>query len=141
MIIRISHKNARCKAIFSCMKRTLSVLVLIACYALPGFCFEPRLRGFDPNMPDLGLPEGGEVLTGLIIAVIVIPLGLLIMNSSKDSSFSGCLGVLFIGAGIVCLLPLLAWLCSIMSAIVAIGILIVVVILVLSAFTSKNSRE
>lgn len=89
---------------------------------------EPSGRGYDPNAPDLGLPEGNEVLTGLIIAAIAIPLGYAILNAnnknnngSDENSFWGGLGMLFIGGGIVCLLPLVAWLCSILSAILAIG--------------------
>ena len=45
---------------------------------------EPSGRGFDPNVPDIGLPGGNEVLTGLIIAIIAIPIGYLILNGEKN---------------------------------------------------------
>ena len=44
---------------------------------------EPSGRGYDPNAPDIGLPSGNEVLTGLIIAIIAIPIGYLILNANK----------------------------------------------------------
>lgn len=47
---------------------------------------EPSWRGYDPNAPDLGLPEGNEVLTGLIIAAIAIPLGYAILNANNKNN-------------------------------------------------------
>ncbi|MFZ1237111.1 MAG: hypothetical protein WAR39_08980 [Prevotella sp.] len=105
---------------------------------------EPRGRGYDPDAPDLGLPGGNEVFTGLVIAIIAIPIGYAILNagkkenSSDESLFAGCLGLIFMGGGIVCLLPLVAWLCSILSAIFAIGLVIFIAIGIIALIFSKN---
>lgn len=105
---------------------------------------EPSGRGYDPDAPDLGLPGGNEVLTGLIIAIIAIPIGYAILNSGKrdntsdESLFPGCLGVIFIGGGLVCLLPLVAWLFSILSAVLAIGFVAVVTIGIIGLIFSKK---
>lgn len=98
-------------------------------------------RYFDS--PDIGLPSGSEVGTGLVIAIIAIPIGYLIlkMSDSKTSegySFGGCLGVIFIIGGLVCLLPLVAWLCAIGSVVIGIGMALFVVIGIIALFTSKN---
>ena len=42
---------------------------------MPLYAYEPRGRMYDT--PDIGLPNGNEVVTGLIIAVIAIPIGYL----------------------------------------------------------------
>lgn len=125
------------------MKKTLLVILLQLVSVLK-IIAEPSGRGYDPDAPDLGLPGGNEVFTGLIIAVIAIPIGYAILNSGKKESssdenlFPGCLGVLFIGGGIVCLLPLIAWLFSILSTIVAIGFIIFVIIGIIALIFSKN---
>lgn len=117
----------------------LSCIGSIAClYATP------RGRGYDPDAPDLGLPEGNEVLTGLIIAIIIIPIGYVILNAGKrdgasdEGLFPGCLGMIFIGGGLVCLLPLLAWLFSILSAVFAIGFAVVIIIGIIALIFSKK---
>lgn len=113
----------------------VSVLTLLA---------EPSGRGYDPDAPDLGLPGGNEVFTGLIIAIIAITLGYAILNSGKKENssdqnlFPGCLGVIFIVGGIVCLLPLVAWLFSILSVILAIGFAAFVIIGIIAFIFSKN---
>ena len=79
-----------------------------------------------------------------IIAIIAIPIGYAILNagkkknSSDENLFPGCLGLIFIGGGIVCLLPLVAWLCSILSAIFAIGLVIFIAIGIIALIFSKN---
>jgi hypothetical protein len=106
---------------------------------------EPSGRGYDPNAPDLGLPGGNEVFTGLLIAIIAIPIGYIILNSGKkdnsseDSIFPGCLGVILIGGGIVCLFPMIAWIFSILSAIFTIGIMVVIIMVIL-AFIFSNKK-
>ena len=104
----------------------------------------PSGRGYDPDAPNIGLPDGNEVLTGLIIAIIAIPVGYFFLNlgnkenGSDDNLFPGCLGVLFIVGGLVCLLPLVAWIFSILSALYAVGFIIFVVIVILSFIFSKK---
>ena len=98
-------------------------------------------RYFDS--PDIGLPSGSEVGTGLVIAIIAIPIGYLILKmsdskTSEGNSFGGCLGVIFIIGGLVCLLPLVAWLCAIGSVVIGIGMALFVVIGIIALFTSKN---
>ena len=93
--------------------------------------------------PDIGLPSGSEVGTGLVIAIIAIPIGYLILKmsdsqTSEGNSFGGCLGVIFIIGGLVCLLPLVAWLCAIGSVVIGIGMALFVVIGIIALFTSKN---
>ena len=92
---------------------------------------------------NIGLPNGSEVGKGIIIALIAIPIGYLILNmsNSKDgegNTFAGCLGVLFIGGGIICLLPLIAWLCAIGNVLIGIGIALFVIIGVIGWLTSKK---
>ena len=124
-------------------KYVLSMLALFTSISTMLYA-EPRGRGYDPDAPDLGLPGGNEVFTGLIIAIIAIPIGYAILNvgkkknSSDENLFPGCLGLIFIGGGIVCLLPLVAWLCSILSAIFAIGLVIFIAIGIIALIFSKN---
>ena len=105
---------------------------------------EPSGRGYDSDAPDLGLPGGNEVLTGLIIAIIAIPIGYAILNAGKkentsdESLFPGCLGLVFIGGGLVCLLPLVAWLFSILSAVFAIGFVAIVIIGIIALISNKK---
>ena len=100
---------------------------------------EVRGRGYDPDAPQLDLPKGNEVLIGLVIAIIAIPIGYAILNNSSDKSlFPGFIGLIFIGGGLVCLLPLVAWLCSILSAIIAIGFVAVVIIGIIALIFSKK---
>lgn len=123
-------------------KKFLTLLILLGVNFL---CLlaEPSGRGYDPDAPDIGLPEGNEVLTGLIIAIIAIPLGYFILNIGKsengsyDNLFTGCLGVIFIVGGLVCLLPLVAWIFSILSAIYAIGFIIIAILVIISLFSKK----
>lgn len=124
-------------------KYVLSMFALFASISTMLYA-EPRGRGYDPDAPNLGLPGGNEVFTGLVIAIIAIPIGYAILNagkkenSSDESLFPGCLGLIFIGGGIVCLLPLVAWLCSILSAIFAIGLVIFIAIGIIALIFSKN---
>lgn len=91
--------------------------------------------------PDIGLPSGNEVTVGLIIAIFIIPIGYLILRNSKENSSVGCLGTLFIGVGIIALLPMIAWFCSIMQLVVSIGLLIfiavIIIILIYKIFNKK----
>ena len=109
--------------------------------------YEPSGRGWDPSVPDIGLPSGSEVGIGLIIALIVIPIGFLIIKGGDNNkgesgnSAAGCLGMIFIGGGIVALLPTLAWVFSILSAMYAIGIIILVVIVIIALIYSFFSKK
>lgn len=91
---------------------------------------------------DIGLPNGSEVGIGLVIALITIPIGYLIINMSnhngEDNMLVGCLGLLFIGGGIVSLLPLLAWLCAIANVLIAIGFALFIIVVVIGFFMSKK---
>ena len=51
---------------------------------LPLYAYGPRGRLYDH--PNLGLPDGNEVTIGLIIALVVIPIGFLISRNSENSS-------------------------------------------------------
>lgn len=123
-------------------KITTGLLFLIG--SITSLFAEPSGRGYDPDAPDLGLPGGNEVLTGFIIAIIAIPIGYAILNAgekenaSDESLFPGCLGVIFIGVGLVCLLPLVAWLFSILSAVFAIGFVAIVIIGIIALIFSKK---
>jgi hypothetical protein len=125
------------------IKKILYIASLLIASTLPIFA-EPSGRGYDPDAPDLGLPGSNEVFIGLLIAIIAIPIGYAILNSGKnedssdESLFPGCLGILFIGGGILCLLPLVAWICSILSVIVAIGFIAFIVFAIIGFFMSKN---
>lgn len=126
------------------MKKNILTGLLFFISSITSLFAEPSGRGYDPDAPDLGLPRGNEVLTGLIIAIIAIPIGYAILNigkrdnTSDESLFPGCLGVIFIGGGLVCLLPLVAWLFSILSAVLAIGFVAVVTIGIIGLIFSKK---
>lgn len=126
------------------MKKNILTGLLFFISSITSLFAEPSGRGYDPDAPDLGLPGGNEVLTGLIIAIIAIPIGYAILNAGKkentsdESLFPGCLGVIFIGGGLVCLLPLIAWLFSILSAVFAIGFVAIVVIGIIVLIFSKK---
>ena len=126
------------------MKRYVLTGILLFISITTSLYAEPSGRGYDPYAPDLGLPEGNEVLTGLIIAIIAIPIGYAILNTGKrdntsdESLFPGCLGVIFIGGGLVCLLPLVAWLFSILSAVFSIGFVAIVIIGIIVLIFSKK---
>ena len=126
------------------MKECILTGVLSFVGSITSLYAEPRGRGYDPNAPDFGLPGGNEVLTGLIIAFIAIPIGYAILNANKkenssdESLFPGCLGLIFIGGGLVCLLPLIAWAFSILSAVFTIGFILVVIIGIIALIFSKN---
>ena len=126
------------------MKKNILTGLLFFISSITSLFAEPSGRGYDPDAPDLGLPGGNEVLTGLIIAIIAIPIGYAILNTGKrdntsdESLFPGCLGVIFIGGGLVCLLPLVAWLFSILSAVLAIGFAAVVIIGIIALILSKK---
>lgn len=96
----------------------------------PLYAYEPRGRMRD--FPNIGLPQGSEVGIGCIVALIVLPLGFIIIRSSKDSSYGGCLGMILMGIGIIALLPLLAWLFSIINLVVGIGFLAFIVLVIIA---------
>lgn len=92
---------------------------------------------------DIGMPNGNEVGIGLVIAIIAIPIGYLILKKSdsnfgEDDTLGGCLGVIFIGGGIIALLPLVAWLCAIGSVLIGIGFALFIVIGIIGLFMSKK---
>lgn len=126
------------------MKKNILTGLLFFISSITSLFAESSGRGYDPDAPDLGLTGGNEVLTGLIIAIIAIPIGYAILNTGKrdntsdESLFPGCLGVIFIGGGLVCLLPLVAWLFSILSAVLAIGFVAVVTIGIIGLIFSKK---
>ncbi len=100
-----------------------------------------RDYGRYPDDANIGLPNGSEVGIGLLIAVIAIPIGWLICKASsgKEGNFVGCLGTLLVLGGIVALLPLLAWVCAVGSALYVVGIAIVVVVVIIALiFGSKK---
>ena len=90
---------------------------------------------------DIGLPNGNEVGIGLVIAIISIPIGYLTLKmsdskSGEDNTLGGCLGVIFIGSGIIALLPLVAW--AIGSVLIGIGFALFIVIGFIGLFMSKK---
>ena len=92
---------------------------------------------------DIGLPNGSEVGIGLMIALIAIPIGYLVINMSKSNNgdnnmFVGCLGLFFIGGGILSLLPLMAWICAIANIIIGIGFILFIVVVVIGFLLSKK---
>lgn len=92
---------------------------------------------------DIGLPNGNEVGIGLLIAIMAIPVGYIILKMSDSKSgegntLGGCIGVVFIGGGIIALLPLVAWLCAIGSVLIGIGFALFIVIGIIGLFMSKK---
>jgi len=124
------------------MSKRVSVVIMSLIANLTIFARDSYpLRSFDNS--DIGLPKGNEVGIGLVIAIIAIPIGYLILNASspksgEDNSFGGCLGMIFIIGGVVCLLPLVAWLCAIGSAILGIILALFVIFGIIVLLTNKK---
>ena len=86
-------------------------------------------RGRYIPTPDLGLQNSSEVVNGMLIAIPLILIGFLILKSSNEKL--GCLGSIMLIGGIICLLPLLAWIASIASSLLSIGVILMVVLAVI----------
>lgn len=104
------------------------------------YAYEPSGRGYDPDAPFLGLPSGDEVWIGLVIGIIALLIGYLILNANNkqnnENSIIGCLGVILMIGGFISLLPLLAWVFSILSSIFVVGIVIFIIIIIISFLKS-----
>ncbi len=92
---------------------------------------------------DIGLPSGSEVGIGVVIALIAIPIGYMILNMSNSNkregnTFVGCLGAIFIIGGVIGLIPLFAWVCSIGSVLYMIGIALFLIIALIAFVFSKK---
>jgi hypothetical protein len=124
-----SFKPQRAIQIHNIEKRYILSLCDMTLFS-PLYAYEPRGRIRD--FPNIGLPQGSEVGIGFIVALIVLPLGFMIIRSSKDSSYGGCLGMILMGIGIIALLPLLAWLFSIINLVVGIGFLAFIVLAIIA---------
>ena len=126
------------------MNKLKYLLIFLLFSAYQSLFAEPRGR-FIFDDPDIGLPSGEEVGIGILIALIAFPLGQFILHSNNDSKDEnvgcGCLGVFFCGLSIVCLLPLLAWICSILFAIIGIGFVLVIIIIILALIYSFFSKK
>jgi len=123
------------------MRKLINRCLLILISVMFSSYREPSGRGWDWNSQDIGLPSGGEVGYGILIAIITIPLGYLFLHlgdNNSDISIGGILGMILIGSGIICLIPLVAWLCSIASVIVGIGVAlfvgIAIIVLIINMF-------
>lgn len=118
-------------------KKAYTILLLIStiCNNICLAAYEPRGRGYDPNPPDLGLPEGREVFMGLLIGALAITIGQLLVRV-KDNETLGCIGVLLHIVGIAALIPLIAWICAIgqmvLGIVIGVGIIVVIIALLLS---------
>lgn len=125
------------------MKKYILIGLLSFVGSITNLYSEPNGRGYDPHTPAIGLPDGNEVLTGLIIAIIAFPIGYAISNASRkenssdESMFPGCLGIIFYVGGIIGLLPLIAWVFSILSAVYTIGLILIVIIGIIGFIFSK----
>lgn len=119
------------------MKSKLSLLITLLIPHLL-YAYEPSGRGYDPDAPFLGLPSGDEVWIGLVIGIIALLIGYLILNANdnQENSAIGCLGVIFMIGGFISLLPLLAWVFSILSSIFVVGIVIFIIIIIISFLKS-----
>lgn len=106
---------------------------------MPLYAYEPRGRVHD--IPDIDLPSENEVVTGLIITVIAIPIGYLILSNSKNSTLGGLIGTGFIGAGIITLLPTLTWLCNIIGVLVYIGFLLFIIIIAITLIYNLINKK
>ena len=98
---------------------------------------------YDPNEPDLGLPDGSELGIGLLVAVFALPIGYFMLKSSDDSksdgtSTGGCFGMILMGVGFIGLIPLIAWICAIGQVLIEVGIAIVVLIAIFSFLFGKK---
>ena len=120
-------------------KKAYTILFLISTFC-NNICFaayEPRGRGYDPNPPNIGLPEGREVFIGLLSGVLAIVIGQLLVRV-KDNETLGCVGVLLHIVGVVALIPLIAWICAIGQIVLGIAIGVGVIVAIIALILSKK---
>lgn len=120
-------------------KKTYTILFLIStlCNNICLAAYEPRGRGYDPNPPDLGLPEGREIFIGLLIGALAIAIGQLLVRV-KDNETLGCIGVLLHLVGIAALIPLIAWICAIGQIVLGIAIGVGAIVAIIALIFSKK---
>ena len=121
------------------MKYILTTILLATISTFNTFA-GPR---YDPYEPDFGLPDGSELGIGLLVAIIALPIGYFMLNSSENSNSDGipaggCFGMILIGIGFIGLLPLIAWVCAIGQVLVGIGIAIVILIAIFGFIFGKK---
>jgi hypothetical protein len=123
------------------MAKKYPIILLIIIHLLLCSYREPQTRIFDFDRinDDIGLPSGSEVFIGLLVGIVLIAIGYAILGNSEDGNKdnSGCLPVLLIGGGIVCLIPLFAWICTVAAIAIPIIIGIVVIIGIIAASAGK----
>lgn len=122
------------------MKKKAYIVLLLISTLCNGIClaaYEPRGRGYDPNPPNTGLPEGGEVFIGLLIGALAIVIGQLLVRV-KDNETLGCIGVLLHIVGIVVLIPLIAWICAIGQVVLGLVIGISIIVAIIALVFSKK---
>lgn len=116
--------------------RSFSGLIIILSMLLSSWR-EPSGRGYDPNMTDIGLPDGNTTLIGLGVALVGIGVGQILVRVEKDTGPIGCIGLILHAAGLLGLIPLLFWITAalgtIMSVVGVILIILVIIALVVSS--------
>lgn len=126
------------------MKRNVSVAVLLCTFIQAYAQRYDNTRTYDI----IGLPDGDEIMDALKIAIPLIVVGFLIAyifmwgKSDEDKqkgegSSMGCIGVIIMGIGFFCLLPLLAWVEAIAVSFVTIAALFGVIFLVWAWISGK----
>ncbi|MDC1203806.1 hypothetical protein N8085_00215 [Salibacteraceae bacterium] len=115
------------------MKRIITKIPVVVFLLATNIVFaqyrEPRGRYY-PGDENIGLPPLGFTGKALIAAVILFALGWIISKANEKPNGEGgsTLGGCLIGLGIVCAIPGLAWLQTIVASIWVIGIGAIIII-------------
>lgn len=129
------------------MKKLACSVYLLLSYSLS----HAQRHGGKRLYEETGLPSGEVVGNSLKYAIPLLLIGFIIAyfnlwseeaQKSKTNDNLGCFGMIIMGAGLLFLLPLLAWIefaaHSIILLFMALGVIGFVIALIYSAFNKKN---
>lgn len=126
------------------MKRNVAITILLCTFIQAYAQRYDNTRTYDI----IGLPDGDEIMDALKIAIPLIVVGFLIAyifmwgKSDEDKqkgegSSMGCIGVIIMGIGFFCLLPLLAWVEAVFVSLISIAAILAIVYVIWSWISGK----
>lgn len=126
------------------MKRNVAITILL-CTLVQAYAQRyDNTRTYDI----VGLPDGDKIMDALKIAIPLIVVGFLIAyifmwgKSDEDKqkgegTSMGCIGVIIMGFGIFCLLPLWAWVEAVFVSLISIATILAIVYVIWSWISGK----